>query len=431
MDSVSRMRASHLFGTLEAPGQKAYPSKDIDYWKLNPKQPSQIEQVTVQKKLSNGRVWTMGGEMPLTTTDTFPRLNPEGTWRHLSQGTGSFGSPFKASNPETITSFGILPTYPEEEAMKAALMSRPKVMAQQVGAREEFPKAEKPEFALPKISSKFTPEKLEKLAAMGIPEELIGKAIEEELKKDMMAFLNNPALLAEVQTTEAIQQIYEKYVIKQKSLKTGENAGGDAPGAGAQNVGVRAYAAPAQLSMLSPKQQRLAELRASEFGGRDKSVLAGMEGAQPSGMASLLLPRMPNMGAGPGGGGLSDGPLGMLAGSLVTAAEKAQAQEAANQEAYMASHSLMENSYSLLAVAAMAPERIEPMLRLPPRKGGIHVRRTETGVLQFKPEAETQSQKTARRAETYEVIKSRKETLSSEGIPVFKKSKKPGRPRKE
>lgn len=355
MGLSSRMRASHLFGTLEAPGQKAYPSKDIDYWKLNPKQPVQIETMKIQKKLSNGLVWTHPGkDMPLTTTDTFPRLNPEGTWRHLSQGTGSFGAEFKASNPETITSFGILPSYPEEEAMRAALMSRPKVMAEKVAAREEYPKAPAPEFQVGagRIGTKFTPEKIQRLVDMGIPEELIGKTIEAELQKDLMTYLNNPALLAEVQTTEAIQNAYEKFVAG-KMGKTGENASGGAPGSGAQNIGVRAYSFPAQISMLSPKAQRLAELRASEFG---PTSLLGEVPDQPA-IREVSTRRFSNsleMGAGPGGGGLSISPFGMLVGTRVAAQAKAEAQEAAEEEAYEVGHSRREMAEGSAAAAAMS-----------------------------------------------------------------------------
>ena len=358
------MRPSRLFGTLEAPGQKAYPSKDMDYHNLNPKQPTQITQVTIQKKLSNGLVWAHPNQaMPLTTMDKYLMLDPQKTWRHLSQGTGSFGADFKANNPETITSSGILPRYPDEEKMRAMLDSRPRVMAQAVDAKQTFPMAEKPEISLPKLSSKFTPDKLKRLADMGIPEELIGKAIEEELKKDMMTFLNNPALLAEVQTTEAIQQIYEKYVMNKRSMKTGENAGGDAPGAGAQNVGVRIGANAAVMSMLSSKQQRLAEMRASELGNVAASVLGRVSEEDMAGynlylapMAAALgaMPRLLNEGAGVGGGGLSDSPFGRLAGMSTSAAEAAQAQEAQEEEVYEGGHSRREMAEGEAAAAGMS-----------------------------------------------------------------------------
>lgn len=363
------MRPSHLFGTLEAPGQKAYPSKDIDYWNLNPKQQGQVTQVTIQKKLSNGLVWNHKGDMPLSTMDKYPKLDPTKTWRHLSQGTGSYGAEFKASNPETITSFGILPSYPEEEAMRMALNARPKIMAEAVSAREEYPKAPAPEFkaGAGKIGTKFSPEKIQQLVDMGIPEELIGKTIEEELKKDLMSYLNNPGLLAEVQTTEAIQNVYEKYVAG-KGLKTGENSPGDAPGAGSQNLGVRAYSAPAMISMLSPKAQRLAEMRASEMGAVS---LLGADMREVSSRRIQDMPKIEELGAGAGGGGLSVSAFGMLAGTRVAAQYKAEAQEAEEEEAYGASHSLMENASAEAAASAMAvPASMEERLFGGKGKGG-------------------------------------------------------------
>jgi hypothetical protein len=367
------MRPSHLFGTLEAPGQKAYPSKDFDYYNLNPKQPGQVTQVTIQKKLSNGLVWAHPGkDLPLTTMDTYPKLDPSKTWRKLSQGTGSFGSEFKASNPETITSFGIMPTYPEEEAMRMALNARPRIMAMEVGAREEYPKAPAPEFKVGagRIGTKFSPEKIQQLVDMGIPEELIGKTIEEELKKDLMSYLNNPALLAEVQTTEAIQNIYEKFVAN-RVMKTGENAPGGAPGSGSQNIGVRAYSAPAMISMLSPKAQRLAELRASEFG--PTSLLPRDYPASPADMREVSSRKLPNlleMGAGPGGGGLSISAFGMLAGTRVAAQAKAEAQEAEEEERYESGHSRREMEEGAVAAAAAAPASMADRLFGEKGKGG-------------------------------------------------------------
>lgn len=248
------MRASHLFGTLEMPGQKAYPSKDIDYGMVNPSQGIfEVKQALVRKKTSTGRLWNEYKEsLPVDKMDIYPKRDYSNEYP-LSKATGSLITDAKASNPETITSHGYLPTYPEEEFIKGMLEKEIIPRADKAEARKFFGgiKMEKVkelprDFKLAeKIKSKFDTTNIEKLKKLGFSDELISDAIKKEAEKDLAMVLEKPGMFQEAQIASAIQTAYENYVLS-KVEKTGENAAGIGAGGDTQNPSVRAYAGAAQ-----------------------------------------------------------------------------------------------------------------------------------------------------------------------------------------
>jgi hypothetical protein len=265
------MRASHLFGTLELPGQKAYPSKDNEYGIFNPSQGIfEVKDALVRKKTSTGRLWNeYGDNLPIDKVDIYPKRE-YGSAFPLSKPTGSLFTDKKASNPEMITGFGFLPEYPEDGRIKDMLegvnrrqeraeakeffggirMDEVKGLPAEFGVGIESQKIITSTFDetnLQKYRTKYDDKTIDKLKRLGFTDETIGQAIRKEAEKDLAMVLENPGMFKEAEIASAIQSAYENYMLN-KRAKTGENAGGIGAGGDTQNPGVRAYAAPAQLA---------------------------------------------------------------------------------------------------------------------------------------------------------------------------------------
>jgi hypothetical protein len=231
------MRPSRLYGTLEAPGQKSYPSKTVDYGINNP-EPGQIATpaMTFLRKLPNGQVWKQ--------YDTnLPKENIDGPEqeRHAP---GKMPK-MTVSGIDGLTTYGILPTYPDIEAVREALTNPPPPRKiEYVEAPETFP------FAPPKIelgkglTSKFSVSKIEQLKSLGFTEQMINDAIQDEMKKDIRAVIDNPSMFREAEVAAQIERTWEQYRISQQP-NSGESGAGLASGSGVQNAGVRSYSAAA------------------------------------------------------------------------------------------------------------------------------------------------------------------------------------------
>lgn len=266
------MRASHLFGTLEMPGQKAYPSKDIEYGMFNPSQGMfEVKQALVRKKTSTGRLWNEYNEnLPVDKMDIYPKRDYSNEYP-LSKPTGSLFTDKKATNPEMITGFGYLPNYPDEARIKGLLEREAVPRADKAAAREFFGgiKAEElkgipdvmkidveaqkivkstfDETNIQKLSSRFNEAQIEKLKRLGFSDETIGEAIRKEAEKDLAMVLEKPGMFKEADIASAIQTAYENYILSKKA-KTGENAAGIGAAGDTQNPGVRANAGPAEVA---------------------------------------------------------------------------------------------------------------------------------------------------------------------------------------
>lgn len=242
---------SHLFGNLEMPGFKGFPSKNgtMMTGRDNNVVPDQgifeIKSALVRPKLNNGRMWNeYGKELPsMAPLDKYPKIKP-GQPFPLSNPTGALNDVGKASNPEMITGFGFMPSYPEEERIKDMLAKPPKLGKESVFYKErEAPIREEPvyEGVFDERREKYQEARLNQLAAMGFSEDMIAEALIEEQKRDLAKAIVSPNLMNEAKLGSEIERVYENWVTKRNMMKTGENAAGITGSAGVQNPGVRAY----------------------------------------------------------------------------------------------------------------------------------------------------------------------------------------------
>jgi hypothetical protein len=300
---------SELFGNLEGPGFKGFPSKSGTFLtgkenNLNPDQGVfEIKSARIRSKLSTGRAWNeFGKEMPLSSMDASPHLKKPFP---VSKGTGAFDVGKKATNPEMITGFGFLPNYPEEERIKE-LLNKPVVLGKEsVFYKEQVaPKREEPmyEGLYDTHRDKYIEQKFNRLAKLGFSEEMIQEAIREEAKRDITKALQNPNLMKEAEMSSLIEETYERWVTARNSLKTGENAVGIGGGSSIQNPGVTAYnAAAAVASQTVPvvktgAQRMRRELReVGSVGTVDPEDLVseGGFGTGPGGSATLRRKKIP------------------------------------------------------------------------------------------------------------------------------------------
>lgn len=304
------MRPSRLFGTLELPGQKAYPSKDFDYFNNNPPQPFQKQENIVKPYLSTGQPWNHPSQpMPKDTVDKFPHNKPGTNWKRLSTATGSLKQTAKASNPEMIMNVpGELPLFPDEIKIKAALDGGKVREPSLAKAREVFGGIkmdaiqEVPDLGA-KYSESLNEARIQQLRNFGFPEELINEAIREEAKRDVIQALKNPALMTQAKLMAAIEKASEVNEIKNADRRSGEQALGYAASSPGANAGTRAYAAAANAAarsqvfsqlpartLMRHKRSAMAEIR-PELEAEEEEISSGMSGgamAAELGSANLI-----------------------------------------------------------------------------------------------------------------------------------------------
>jgi len=246
------MRPSRLFGTLEMPGQKAYPSKDIEYGKFNPDQGVfEIKQALIRPKTSTGRLWNeFGKDLPKNTTDQFPEVSPaelmKGNWRKLSKATGSMNFDARASNPEMITGFGILPNYPFEEMVKS-LISHPNAFVRDTAEPRRLAPMAEPTAMLAMAQQKkekYGADKIQTLVEAGFSEEQIGRAIDAMEARDIERVLQNPSMINEAKVAKMLEEKFDKREVRDR---VNQAEGGEGLGAATSiaGPGVTAYSAGA------------------------------------------------------------------------------------------------------------------------------------------------------------------------------------------
>ena len=310
---------SELYGVLEMPGFKGFPSKNQTLLtgrdnNLNPDQGVfEIKTALVRHKLSNGRLWNeYGKELPFNTFDKSPHVKQPFP---LSEPTGALGVDRRATNPEMITGFGMLPYYPEEERIKAMLDLPRKPIPDSVFTRKIYqarPKLFDAQEVKQKAEThreKFSADRLNRLAHLGFSEETIGKAIQEEAQRDVLKALQNPGLFNEAEISAAIQDTYEKWVTRRNMVKTGENAAGIGGASSIQNPGVTAnnafvaVASGGQLPTRSGLARIRAELMKEGLKAKREHYFGGLsENASGDGsIADVLAGVASGIGTGPGG----------------------------------------------------------------------------------------------------------------------------------
>jgi len=241
------MRPSKLFGVLETPGQKAYPSAVFGYNDVNPPQPVFEQGSLIGKVLTNGQKWVQHGkQMPQDSTD-FKKLDPyNSNWRRQPlDTTGTLKAQGKASNPDMIFMPGILPKYPLEEEIKMMLNKQDNHKAP---GRVEEPKMymtmlKQPELVngmYQKRKIAYDNTKINALMAEGYSEEQISKAIAEEEQKDILRILKAPgsAAMTEAKIDKAVETAFSARRVAMEPT-TGTNAEGIEGDSGTQNVSVQ------------------------------------------------------------------------------------------------------------------------------------------------------------------------------------------------
>jgi hypothetical protein len=176
---------SHLYGILEAPGFKGFPSKSVDSLAYEATANMKVVNAAarVGKKLSNGRTWTEYGK-PLPK-DTFPNL------KEPQQGFVK-----KFTNPEVLMSDARPPTYPDEQRTRAWLAKQYE-KEQFIAARDSFDFKPSQDNPFHKKKELINEKKLKKLLELGFTEEQIKKVVDAEAEDDIRNILNRPELYRE------------------------------------------------------------------------------------------------------------------------------------------------------------------------------------------------------------------------------------------
>lgn len=132
---------------------------------------------------------------------------------------------------QASTSFNLtpakLPMYPEDMRIKSKV---DRDQAEEYRQTEQHhPAVEPPGFLKEaeeamRMKPKYTPEQFDRLIQLGFTEEMIAKAVEEELNEDIKNVLKNPsAYTRELDAAASLDKIYETWKIRRDTARTGTN----------------------------------------------------------------------------------------------------------------------------------------------------------------------------------------------------------------
>jgi hypothetical protein len=224
-------------------------------------EPFEIKNALVRPVLNNGRDWNHPGKrMPCLAT-VYPKDN-------FSKGVPlpdrvEQEKLLRGDDMTAIQTYGSLPFYPEDERVKALAERN---QEKEYALREEHhpPEEKEPLGFVEEVTknlqmrSKYSPEQLDQLVALGFTEEAIAKAVEEEVQKDIRTALDNPGFFTkEVDTAVMLERVYEAWTTKRKAVQT--NLGGATLGSDVQNPNV--YRAAGTLGENRPVQAKTGAMR--------------------------------------------------------------------------------------------------------------------------------------------------------------------------
>jgi hypothetical protein len=118
-----------------------------------------------------------------------------------------------------------LPMYPEDMRIKAKVDRDQGEEYRQT--EQHHPAVEPPGFLKEaeeamRMKPKYTPEQFDRLIQLGFTEEMIAKAVEEELNEDIKNVLKNPsAYTRELDAAASLDKIYETWKIRRDTARTG------------------------------------------------------------------------------------------------------------------------------------------------------------------------------------------------------------------
>lgn len=185
-----------------------------------------IPSALVRHKLNNGQEWNHSAkELPRLETkyphysfnNGVPLTYPKDLMEELR------GQASTALNLQPAT----LPKYPEDLRIKALAEHNEEEVYRQT--ERQHPPVEPPQFLKEaeeamRMKPKYTPEQFDRLIQLGFTEEMIAKAVEEELNEDIKRVLKNPnAYTRELDTAASLDKVYESWKIRRDTAKTGTN----------------------------------------------------------------------------------------------------------------------------------------------------------------------------------------------------------------